>query len=86
MCPGAGASISLTPGMPVIMPVEPLGHLLALRDAVGQLAKLRQRDGALQFGHPAVQRGEVVIRLRIAIAPCLVDEEPQAARRNGRRW
>ena len=45
-----------------------------------ELVKLAAGDRTLQFGHPVVQRGEVVVGSRIAVAPGLVDEQEQAAR------
>ena len=60
--------------------METCGHLLALAHALRELAELRQRHGALQLRHPAVERDEVVIGLLVAVAPGLVDEEPHPAR------
>ena len=59
-------------------PRQPVGHRAALTDAPLELVELGQRDRALQLGQPVVEGEEVVIRIGIAVAPRLVDEQPHA--------
>ncbi len=55
-------------------------HPLTLAHRALELLELGQRHRALQLGHAVVERQEVVVGLRVAVAPGLVDEQERAAR------
>ncbi len=48
-------------------------------DALLQLFQLAERNGGLQFAHAVVERHEIVVGIRVAVAPGLVDVEEHVA-------